>query len=116
MTVYVPQEVMRKAEGGVFLPKFNLFPAETFGEVVVVLDAGPVAMAAQRMVANLRAALKDFGDNDYILPMGDPVAIGAAISIAAEFNMGRVQVLKWRGKQHAYTVLKMNLRGNRYVD
>jgi len=97
------------------VPKFNIYAAEEFGEIKVLLPYGNIAMAPQPMVVKLRHQLKNFSDNDYILPMGDPAAIGAAIAIASDFNNGRIKLLKWRGKSgHKYIELKMNLRGNHY--
>ncbi len=115
MTVFVPQEVMYKNNKDLMVPKFNIYAAEEFGKIEVLLPYGNVAMAPQPMVVKLRHQLKGFNDDDYILPMGDPAAIGAAIAVAADFNNGRVKLLKWRGKNgHKYIELKMNLRGNHY--
>ena len=105
---------MYKNANGLLVPKFSIDAADEYGEVKVLLPYGNVAMAPQPMVVSLRSQLKDFNDEDYILPVGDPAIIGAAIAVAAEFNNGRVKVLKWRGKQHRYTTLKMNLRGRHY--
>ena len=116
MTVYVPQEVLYRNDAGLFVPKFNMHKAEAFGKLEILLPYGNVALAPQPMVVKLRHALRGFNDDDYILPTGDPAAIGAAIAIAADFNIGKVKLLKWRGKEHKYTVLKMNLRGKHYVD
>ena len=115
MTVFVPQEVMYKNNKDLMVPKFNIYAAEEFGKIEVLLPYGNVSMAPQPMVVKLRHQLKDFNDDDFILPMGDPAAIGAAIAIASDFNNGRVRLLKWRGKNgHKYIELKMNLRGNHY--
>lgn len=114
MAVYVPQDVLYRNEVGLMVPKFNIEAAAPYGEIKVLLPYGAVAMAPQPMIVQLRAQLKDFSDDDYVLPIGDPAAIAASVAIAAEFNNGRIKVLKWRGKQHAYTVLKMNLRGAHY--
>lgn len=114
MTVYVPQEVMYKNENGFLVPKFHTHLAEAYGELHVLLPYGDVALAPQPMVAKLRHALRNFSDEDYILPTGDPATIGAAIAVAADFNNGRVKLLRWRGKVRKYITLKMNLRGQRY--
>lgn len=116
MTVYVPQEVMYKNQRQRMVPKFNTEAAKIFGDIEILLPYGNVSLAPQPMISKLRSSLKDFNDDDYILPMGDPVAIGVVISTAADFNRGRVKILRWRGKQHCYSVLKMNLKGGHYVD
>ena len=113
MTVFVPQEVFYKNDKGLMVPKFNIHAASEFGEIKILLPYGNISMAPQPMVVKLRHQLKDYSDDDFVLPMGDPIAIGAAIAIAAEFNNGRVRLLKWRGRSgHRYIELKMNLRGN----
>ena len=116
MTVYMPQEVLYKNDNGDLVPKFNTHLAEEFGEIKVLLPYGNVVLAPQPMIAKLKRQLKDFCDNDFILPTGDPIAIAAAMSIASDNNMGRVKVLRWRGREHHYSVLKINLRGKDYVD
>jgi len=116
MTVYVPQEVLRKAEGGKMLPAYNIYKAEKYGQLLILLPYGEVAMEPQSMVMELRRTLKDFNDDDYILPTGDPVAISAAVAIASSFNKGKVKILKWQGKiQQCYVVLAMNV-GSDYYD
>ncbi len=115
MTVYVPQEVLYLNNKRELVPKFNIHAAEEYGNIVVMLPYTNVSMAPQDMVIKLRHQLKDFSDDDYILPMGDPIAIGASIAIASTVNNGRIKLLKWRGKNgHCYIELKMNLRGNHY--
>lgn len=37
----------------------------------------------------------DFTDDDYVVAIGDPVAIALIIHAAAEMNRGRVKVLRW---------------------
>jgi hypothetical protein len=61
----------------------------------VVLSPGPTTRRLQR-------ALKDFGDQDYLLLMGDPVAIGLACAVASDINQGRFKLLKWDRQQHVY--------------
>ncbi len=115
-TVYVPQEVFYRNENGDLVPKFQMYPAERFGEIKVLLPYGKVALAPQPMINKLRHQLKDFTDSDYILPTGDPIAIAAAISVAGSFNRGRVKVLRWLGKERKYIVVKINLSGGHYAD
>lgn len=111
MTVFIPQEVMYKNENGALVPKFSTHKAEEFGTTQVLLPYGNVMLAAQPMIAKLRSALRWFSDDDYILPTGDPAAIGAAIAIAANNNGGKVKLLRWSRKDNKYTIVKMNLFG-----
>jgi len=55
----------------------------------------------------LRKRLRDFGDSDYLLPVGDPVAIALTAAVAADANGGVLRLLKWDKRQHAYTVCEV---------
>ena len=46
--------------------------------------------------------LKDYNDDDFILAMGDPVAIGISCIIASEVNNGKVNILKWDRENSCY--------------
>lgn len=99
-TVYVVQEDRGK----------NLTGALRFGnlEAILAVDENflmnPVATAA-RMANRLRG----FSDNDFILPVGDPVAIGIACAVAAEVNGGRFKVLKWDRQERLYYPVAVDL-------
>ena len=53
-------------------------------------------------VAESVSKLKDYSDKDYILAMGDPVAIGIAAIAASDNNNGKVNILKWDRENKAY--------------
>jgi len=83
--------------------KHDVVSAMQFGELKellpedesIVLSTGPV-------IRRLRAGLRAFSDADYLLLMGDPVAIGLATAIAADLNNGRVKLLKWHKREQRY--------------
>jgi hypothetical protein len=58
-------------------------------------DVRAFTMPGQPMVAHMRHALRDFGGDDHLLCVGDPVAIGIAVAVAAQANRGEVKILKW---------------------
>ena len=85
MTVYVVQEVKGR----------NILSAKEFGELKLLLPEGSqVVLSAAPTVRKLKTRLKDFCDDDYLLLIGDPDAIGIACSIAADSNRGRYKCLK----------------------
>jgi hypothetical protein len=94
--VYVVQEV----------PNKNIVPAQRFGELKILLGPGQVTFSPGPTVRALRRALREFTDKDYLLLIGDPVAIGLATSLAAEANQGRVQFLKWDKQERDYIPIK----------
>ena len=69
-----------------------------------------IGIALQPLVASLKHALKDFCDDDYILTVGDPVAIGMATSIAANANRGRVKFLRWDRQTRSYIKIKVEIK------
>lgn len=94
--VYLVQEVFRRDETtGQLVPALDLSDAARYGAMEVLLQPGRVALSTAPMMARLRTMLRDFCDEDYLLPTGDTVAIAAASMVAASFNRGRVKVLSW---------------------
>jgi hypothetical protein len=95
-------------------PKKNLLPAAEFGDIVPLLAPGQGLMHSSSTVAavrHLRTKLKGIRPQDYILLVGDPMAIGIVCAIAAEFLNGRLRVLKWDGRERCYYVVSANLNG-----
>ena len=114
MAVYLPQEVMYKNNKGELVPKFSTYPAARYGDVITLLPYGNVMLSPQPMIYRLRTALQHYSDEDFILPIGDPAAIGACMAIAANNNNGRIQLLRWDRRAHKYHVSKMNVHGGSY--
>lgn len=84
----------------------DLGPAEEFGELVHLLPPGMLTdETIPFTISTLHAALAGFTDDDYLLPVGDPVAIGLAAAFAAAANEGRVKYLRWRRRQARYVVV-----------
>lgn len=101
MTVYVVQES----------PKFNILPATEYGELDVLLPPGQITLATVPVVQNLKAKLRKYTDDDYLLAIGDPTAIGLAVAVAAKFNGGRVKMLKWDRQEHRYYAIQADISG-----
>ncbi len=77
-------------------PRKNFLPAAEYGELVFILPKGDqVFLESAPTIAKVRAALMYFTDDDYILPVGDPVGIGIACTEAARANQGRYKQLKY---------------------
>ena len=105
--VFIPQEpVHRDWKTGEITPKFDLTPALQYGEAVVMLPSGNVMLSVQPMVNTMTTHLSKYSDDDWILCVGDPIAIGLATAIAAKHNRGRFNMLKWDRKLRKYIELK----------
>jgi hypothetical protein len=97
--VYVVQEVMGK----------NLLPAAEYGELAVLLPEGQITLSPGPSVFRLRKKLHDYCDNDYLLLIGDPIAIALAAMVAASINQGKVNFLKWDKQERKYFPVKADL-------
>ena len=97
--VFIVQEV----------PGRNVISARQYGELCLLLPEGDVMLSPGPTTRRLQRALKDFGDQDYLLLMGDPVAIGLACAVASDINQGRFKLLKWDRQQHVYYPVDVNL-------
>lgn len=91
---------MTRERGRVFIiqedTRKNFLPAAEYGELVFILpEGGQVFMNAAPTIQKVRAAMRDFSDADYILPVGDPIGIGIACTEAARANGGRYKQLKY---------------------
>jgi len=100
MTVYVVQDV----------PGRNIIAATEFGELEGVLPAGnQIVLSPQPTVRRMVRALRNYTDDDYLLLMGDPAAIGLATAIAAQHNRGKVNLLKWDRIHNKYYPVKVDI-------
>lgn len=108
--VYVVQQTMKKGPGGGLVPAFDLTPAIAYGDIELLLESSTlVGIAVKPVLRTLRDKLRDFSDDDYILPVGDPIAMALAINVAMEYNNGRAKVLRWDRREKGYVKLQVEL-------
>jgi hypothetical protein len=93
--------------------KFNLLPAAEYGELQTLLPSGQVMLATAPTIRALRDKLRTFSDSDFLLAIGDPIAIGLSVAIAAGFNGGKIKMLKWDRQEHRYYAIEADLNGVR---
>jgi hypothetical protein len=90
--------------------KLNLAKATKWGKLIALLpDRQNIVISAQPCLRALRQKLTTFNDNDTILLLGDPIAIGLAIFVAAEVNNGRVRCLKFDRNLNDYFEVSIDL-------
>lgn len=100
--VFVVQEPLKK-RGDRFERKFDIRPAAVYGEIVPLLEPGMTPMTPGPVVTQLFKGLRDFSDDDYLLPIGPPAMIGYATAVAAQMNpTGRVTMLEWDKRLSCY--------------
>ena len=93
-------------------PSVDLAPAREFGEIISVFPPGHLWVGgntAFNFVATARTALADFTANDYLLLLGDPLALGVAAVVAAERAGGLVTFLRWFNREKRYEPFAVDL-------
>lgn len=76
--------------------KYDLSPAMEHGELVFLLRPSNVPKdKLLEMTVHLHKVLETFTVDDHILPVGDPIAIAAAVMVAGSRTGGIVSLLKW---------------------
>jgi len=108
--VYVVQEPSARFNKEGDKIAIDLSPALKFGQFRVLLEKADVVLSTSPTVDRLRRELKNFSDDDYLLLIGDPVAIGLAVTVACELNGGRVKILRWMRQARDYAIVQVDLR------
>jgi hypothetical protein len=99
-TVYVIQETLQH----------NISGAMAYGKMEILLpDNAQIAFSSVPTVRRMQRKLEKFSDNDYLLLIGDPSAIGIACAVAAAKNNGRFKCLKWDKREKRYIPVEVDL-------
>jgi hypothetical protein len=85
----------------------------SYGKMEVLLPSNTqIAFSTVPAIRRLRNKLREYGDSDFLLLTGDPVAIGLACSIAALYNAGRYTALKWDRREKVYIPVRIDITEN----
>jgi len=115
--VYVVQKQMKLDQRtGEMIPRFDLTQAEQFGTITYLLSPRAKPYAAGGIITELYKKLDTFSDEDYLLLVGNQCLVGFAMSVAADLNDGRVNILQWSGRDQAYVQIKADINGEEYDD
>lgn len=90
--------------------KVDLTPAAAYGDPVLLLKYSQSQLDMTGAVETLYDRLDDFNDEDFMVPIGDPVLMCAAAMVAASRNNGRVKLLKWDRLQHSYIPIQLEIK------
>jgi len=116
--VYVVQRQFRyDSEKGSVVPRYDLAPAEKYGELRLILTDRTAVEKSAQIISKMDLLLRNYSDDDYLLLIGHPVLIGWATALAAAHNKGRIKQLVWSGKDRCYNPVESFLpikphRGN----
>jgi hypothetical protein len=103
MTVYVIQDQKTvDNRSGELRPKFDFTPAKEFGELEFLLWPSASPFSLDGPISALHEKLRNYRDGDYLLLVGNPVLLGLAVAVAADYNMGNVNLLQWSGARRTY--------------
>lgn len=107
--VYITQEaVYRDKSSGEMIPRFDVTPAAVYGDIEFLTSSKVTALVPAPTIQALKHKLRNFSDDDYILPAGDPTIIGMVTMVASMMNRGRVKMLKWDSRARAYITIQID--------
>jgi hypothetical protein len=88
----------------------NISSALQYGDIETILPPNAqVAFSVAPTVRRIQRKLELFTDDDYLLFIGDPTAIGIVSAIAAAKNSGRYKCLKWDKFERKYIPIQVDL-------
>ena len=88
----------------------NIASALDYGKIETILPPNAqVAFSIVPTVRRVQRKLEKFSDEDYLLLIGDPSAIGICCAVAAARNNGRFKCLKWDKREHRYIPIEVDL-------
>lgn len=107
--VFLVQRPSVKSSGA-WVDKYDLTPARHFGDLVECLPPGNIPREISVTVARLKEVLGDFRvAEDYLLAIGDPIAIALAVLVADRVARGGVRLLKWDRRASHYIPYSLDI-------
>lgn len=88
----------------------NISPAMQYGAIETILPPNAqIAFSIAPTIRRIKRKLEKFSDDDYLLFIGDPTAIGVVSAVAASINNGRYKCLKWDKFEKKYIPIQVDL-------
>jgi hypothetical protein len=88
----------------------NIASALDYGQIETILPPNAqIAFSVVPTVRRIQRKLEKFTDEDFLLLIGDPSAIGIACAVAAARNNGRFKCLKWDKRERRYIPLEVDI-------
>ncbi len=101
--VFIVQEVMaRNRESKSVRPAHDFTAAVKYGELTVLLPHSVLPLQLDNIVSILNEKLKNITKEDYLILVGDPVAMAITASIVSKNTGGKLRILKWDRKYKVY--------------
>lgn len=110
--VYAVQQ-QRLRQGGELVDKFDFTEARSYGEIIVMLQHSATPFDMPPVIKALHEHLQHITKDDWIILTGNPVLIGLAVAIAADYLDGCLRILQWSGSTDSYIPITLeNLYDN----
>lgn len=88
----------------------NVTPAMKFGDIETILPPNAqIIFSVVPAVKRIQRKLEKFTDEDFLVLIGDPSAIGIVCAVAASKNNGRFKLLKWDKRERLYIPIQVDL-------
>lgn len=109
--VYVVQEqFVYDPMSGQNKPRFpTLEKASDFGQIKFILEPAAHPFNQKSILGKFHSLLTEFCDDDYLILVGNPILLGMASAIAANYNSGRVKFLQWSPKGERYVLVQSEM-------
>lgn len=89
-------------------PKYDLTPAQDYGELVYVLDDTASPFRLDPVWDRIDKIMEDFREGDYILPIGNPV-FNSMVSVAAADQSPVLKFLVWSTREQRYIAVEADV-------
>lgn len=73
----------------------GLAKAEVYGEVIFLLSPNVKPFNTEPIIRELREKLADFGPEDFVLMVGNPIIMSLVATVASDASGGPVKFLQW---------------------
>ena len=112
--VFIPQRPLMKVfnnetDEWEWVNKWDLSEAENYGTITPILSSQARPFTPEPIIAEIKAALHDYGDSDYLIAIGNPALLAWCVAIAAYFNDGFVNMLQWNSIDRTYVSIEADL-------
>lgn len=87
----------------------NILPAAIFGDIEVILFTADLERGYEHCVQRLQDSLCKIQEDDFILPIGDPIMIAIAGYMGFHFGEGSMNLLRWNKTQYKYAPVHLKL-------
>lgn len=104
--VYVVQDQLKMDSATrKLVSKFDLRPAEKYGEVEFLLSSSIAPFNPNPVLEELRERLQYITSDDYLLLVGNPTLMALTAIVAAEYT-NQINFLQWSHLDNSYTVIE----------